>query len=130
MTSFFNCNRILSHIFVNVNKNNYYFLKLFIGNYLLFSKKSKTKQSVCPKAHRPQIYISFYEYLLLFFAEHIETEKSGFVIGVLALKMCIHYLSAFNEFCKTYELAELALEIKAVALVRYQKYITLTGVHY
>lgn len=65
---------------------------------------------------------------LCFLTEHIETEELGLILGVLTFEVSVGDLAAFDDLCETDQLAELALEVETVALIGYQKYITLTGV--
>ena len=69
------------------------------------------------------------EILLRLSAEHIETEELALILGILTFKMSICYLAAIDKLCKTDKLTKLALKVKAVSLVSYQEYVTLTGVN-
>ena len=63
-------------------------------------------------------------------AKHIETEELCLILRILAFKVSVSDLAAFDQLSKTDELAKLALEVKAVSLVSYQENITLTGINY
>ena len=62
-------------------------------------------------------------------SEHIQSEKSALVSGVVTEHKSLVDLAALDELCQTYKLTELALKVELVALFGYEIDVALAGIY-